>query len=377
MNLKVYLVFFSLLLINFLFPREILAGNMTGYGVIFASSADYPSLKSKGKIDMIETVISTNWKGALDQAEANGQKLVIIPGWQSNQVCQGSNAWTWNGSNWSLNSTGIAFMDFIAGYIKGGGKGFRALYTVHEPYNYTHSPNCTTDAQKKLYSMLKTESANRGLTDIQLPLYAEIDTMTQSDFGPGLCDYCADWYYPNGECSGSTWEARVSSCITKMKSNYQSLSAKSPNSTFVAYMQSFGGIGGYAMPTASEMEYGGKAIINELKNNFSGNFVFAWYTWEGGPYPQYLKNSPGGDASYQVMANVYTGSGGAVTTTPTPTPPPGPADANGDGKVNGVDFITWVKNYGQNLSGAINGNFDGNGNVGISDYVVWVSNYAP
>ena len=261
---------------------------MTGYGVIFANQSDYASLNTQGHINMIQVTISGNYQAALDQADQTGQRLVIIPGWQASSTCQGGAGWTWNGSTPTLNSNGSAYLDAIADHIKSGKKGFLAAYTVHEPYNYTHSPNCNTTAIKNVYSMLKNEAAKRGLTSDQLPIYADIDSMTRSDFGPGLCDYCADWYYPNGECSGSTWEARVSSCISKMRSNYQSLASKSPNSTFVPYMQSFGMSapstsysGGYQMPTASEMEYGGKALINDLKSNFTGNFIFAWYVWSG------------------------------------------------------------------------------------------------
>lgn len=379
------LLFVIVLLVLFS-SKNISAGNMINYGVIFAPIGDYASLNTKSHINMIQETVSGDWQSTLDKAEQTGQRLAVIPGWQDSQVCHGGAGWSWDGTNWSLNSNGTSFMDFIANYIKSGKKGFLSLYTVHEPYNFPNETGCTdhsgdpkycctTDVQKKLYSMLKAEAVKRGLTSDQLPLYADIDTMTQSDFGPGICDYCADWYYPNGECSGSTWEARVSSCISKMRTNYQGLAAKSPNSTFVAYAQSFGGISGYDMPTAAQMEYEGNQFINELKNNFSGNYVFAWYTWSG-QYPTYLKNSPGGDASYQVMTDVYnTNFGSLATPTPTPSPSCKLGDVNCDGVVNMVDIGIIVDAYGTTPPSDSRADLNRDGKVNVVDIGIVIDNY--
>lgn len=305
-----------------------------GYAVDFAPPSDFAALAGRG-INIVTTNVSSNWQSVLDAAAANNQKVVIYLGWQTTEICQGSNGWNWNGSDWVLNANGRSFMDFIANYIKSGGRGFLALYTLHEPLNWQHSPNCTTDVQKKNYAMLKREAASRGLTSEQFPLFVDIGIIPRSDFSSGRCDYCATWYYPNGECSGSTWEARMNSCLDKMRTNYQGMS-RAPNSIFVAKAQSFGGIGGYAMPTAAQMEQLGISMINVLKTNFGRPFVFMWYPWSG-IYPQYLKNSPGGEASLQVISNVYNAVGGSLplptspvptlpapTTIPTATPTSGP-----------------------------------------------------
>jgi hypothetical protein len=52
-----------------------------------------------------------------------------------------------------------------------------------------------------------------------------------------------------------------------------------------------------------------------------------------------------------------------------------PGDGNNDGKVDGVDYIIWLNNYGTNQSGASNGDFNNDGKVDGIDYVVWLNNY--
>jgi len=277
---------------------------MEFYGVVFAEPGDYADLKNKGKIDLVSSNAESDWQNILDTAAANDQKVIIYLGWQESEICQGSDGWIWNGSDWELTSLGVSFMDFIADYIKMGGQSFFALYTFHEPFNWMHSPDCSTEVQEKHYNFLKREAANRGLTAGQFPLFSDVGETSLSDFTAGLCDYCATWYYPNGECSGATWDERVDSCIDRMRNDYQAIMAKAPDSTLVTKAQSFGGISGYDMPSAAQMEGLGNRMIADLENNYSEPYVFMWYVWEG-IYPQYLKNSPGGDASYQVMANVY------------------------------------------------------------------------
>ena len=382
----------SLLLFGLLFlfvSTPVSAGTMTGYGVEFGSVSDFANLSNKGKANFVTLTVPSdskpsNWQSILDTAAANGIKVVIYVGWQSNQICQGSAAWTWNGSDWQLNSLGTQFMDFIAGYIKGGGQGFLALYTVHEPYNWEHSKQCVPqDAPRKLYRMLKREAANRGLTGGQLPLFADIG-IVPSDFYPEFCDYCSTWYYVNGECGGGSWSNRLNTCLAKLRTHYQNLMATSPNSALVPKAQSFGMSapsssysGGYQMPTATEMEDLGKTMISDLKANFNGNFVFDWYVWQG-IYSHTLKNSPGGDLSYQVMANVYNASGGTGTPppiTPTPTPSGNPADTDGDGDADIDDFKLWINNYSKILTGKTNGDFTNNGKINLLDYGVWLNYY--
>lgn len=84
-----------------------------------------------------------------------------------------------------------------------------------------------------------------------------------------------------------------------------------------------------------------------------------------------------GDLYYiqNLLATIKAGSGG-TSTLPPPTPTPAPGDGNNDGQVDGQDFTIWLTHYGQNVSGANNGDYDGNDKVEVADYIVWVSNYA-
>jgi hypothetical protein len=60
----------------------------------------------------------------------------------------------------------------------------------------------------------------------------------------------------------------------------------------------------------------------------------------------------------------------------TATPQPDtPGDGNNDGLVDGKDFIILLIHFGQNVSGASNGDYNDSGDVEIGDYVVWINNY--
>jgi hypothetical protein len=67
--------------------------------------------------------------------------------------------------------------------------------------------------------------------------------------------------------------------------------------------------------------------------------------------------------------------GPLVTLTPTNPPVITPGDGNNDGRVDGQDFIIWFTHFGQNISGADNGDYDGNRKVEIGDYVIWINNF--
>jgi hypothetical protein len=68
-----------------------------------------------------------------------------------------------------------------------------------------------------------------------------------------------------------------------------------------------------------------------------------------------------------------------ATSTPTETPidlSPKPGDANEDGKVDGLDYVIWLNNYGKTTTQKHKaGDFDGNGKVDGLDYVIWLNNY--
>ena len=73
------------------------------------------------------------------------------------------------------------------------------------------------------------------------------------------------------------------------------------------------------------------------------------------------------------------------TPTPSRTPTPGnitptsinakPGDANSDGRVDGLDYVIWLRNYNKSATGAGSGDFNGNGFVDGLDYVIWLNNY--
>ncbi|RJR29086.1 hypothetical protein C4564_03510 [Candidatus Microgenomates bacterium] len=72
----------------------------------------------------------------------------------------------------------------------------------------------------------------------------------------------------------------------------------------------------------------------------------------------------------------HSGSGGTSTATPISTPAPIPGDTNSDGKVDGVDYVIWLNNYGSSVSnGEKSGDFDKSGKVDGVDYVIWLQNY--
>jgi beta-glucanase (GH16 family)/outer membrane protein assembly factor BamB len=50
-------------------------------------------------------------------------------------------------------------------------------------------------------------------------------------------------------------------------------------------------------------------------------------------------------------------------------------DANSDGRVDGVDYVTWLNHYGQNVTGSSVGDFNNSGAVDGVDYVIWLTNY--
>lgn len=52
-----------------------------------------------------------------------------------------------------------------------------------------------------------------------------------------------------------------------------------------------------------------------------------------------------------------------------------PGDANGDGIVDGVDYVTWLRNFGTNTqNGPQDGDFNQDSKVDGVDYVIWLRN---
>lgn len=61
-----------------------------------------------------------------------------------------------------------------------------------------------------------------------------------------------------------------------------------------------------------------------------------------------------------------------VVATPTPTGSAVAGDANGDGRVDGMDYVVWLTNYGGTGTG---GDFNSDSRVDGLDYVIWLNNY--
>jgi len=91
------------------------------------------------------------------------------------------------------------------------------------------------------------------------------------------------------------------------------------------------------------------------------------------------------DFKYSHINLIRCVNGGCGQTSPLPSasasPSPSgtlkPGDANGDGRVDGLDYVIWVDNYGIMSEGEFSlGDFNGDRRVDGLDYVIWVDNYS-
>lgn len=65
-----------------------------------------------------------------------------------------------------------------------------------------------------------------------------------------------------------------------------------------------------------------------------------------------------------------------LTSTIIHTLAPNPGDANDDGKVDGIDYITWLNHYNQTTPNKYrDGDFNGDGKVDRIDYSIWLTSY--
>jgi hypothetical protein len=103
--------------------------------------------------------------------------------------------------------------------------------------------------------------------------------------------------------------------------------------------------------------------------------------------PWSLQWTPSSEGLYDIWARAHDNDGKTadspkvditvvLSSSPTPTPALKPGDANEDGKVDGLDYVIWLNNYGTTTTLKHKaGDFDGNGKVDGLDYVIWLNNY--
>lgn len=133
--------------------------------------------------------------------------------------------------------------------------------------------------------------------------------------------------------------------------------------------------------------YSAKFTLQELQD-YSCEFLatgaldgFAYYTWDEGWYSGNLKKWTDLWPAVSYVKNTCTGGTAPapiVSPTPIPTPVVKLGDANNDGLVNEIDYNApyWLSHYGQTVSGGMTvGDFNASGKVDGVDYVIWLTNY--
>lgn len=118
---------------------------------------------------------------------------------------------------------------------------------------------------------------------------------------------------------------------------------------------------------------------NTAGNSYSAGFL-PRYTYASHGYM--IVEGNGGEISAFKHRGVSTANPMAIPTTAItikPTPTSGlldkVGDANYDNRVNGLDYVVWLNNYGAKLTGASKGDFNNNGQIDGIDYVLWLNNY--
>lgn len=153
-------------------------------------------------------------------------------------------------------------------------------------------------------------------------------------------------FTPNGTIdarNGSVYQANSTINYSSGQSYTFKLVVNVANKTYSAYVTPQGG---------SEQTIGTNYAFRTEQNSVASlNYV----------------STHSGDGSSQIC-NISMGTSGGGSGLP--------GDGNGDNKVDGLDYVVWVNNYGASTNqGSSKGDYSGNGTVDGQDYVIWVNNY--
>ncbi|GEM_PF-7030806 len=196
------------------------------------------------------------------------------------------------------------------------------------------------------------------------------------------------FYTHEGDNDPSTGPAEEMLAFFERERDY--IKARDPNTKINMLL---GATVGGSMPTPTNFEQWACMLAKS-----GGAEAISWWPWRHGQYATQLgSQSQGGYmfpeqhcALYNIAATFIPGwlrqnspnSPGHCPTIPIETVQPSSSpgttlgDANGDSRVDGLDYVIWVDNYGMSGGANIsNGDFNGDSRVDGLDFVIWVDNY--
>jgi len=253
------------------------------YGIEFVPVSDFEKLKELN-IEVVLLVFPhdsdiKSWKNYLDEAQTYNLR-VIGRLWPE--------GWMWNGTDWQIDEKAHSFIRTLAEH-----PATLAVYSLEEPY-WQGCWGCgyTTPQLQLLYEDIK------AIADV--PVYAEVGSMSfwtdrgeETAFADGICDYCANWYYPFQADGTYKREELISSLTADLSVAME----RAPDSKFIWLMQSFAQRGTFRMPTAEEM-IDLASIVYDMEVDGA-----LWYSWWSGPiYNDFLSNHP---ELYPVVGDIY------------------------------------------------------------------------
>ncbi len=214
-------------------------------------------------------------------------------------------------------------------------------------------------------------------------------------FEAGEADIALLHDYPNYEThekdsDPSTDTAEEMQIFFERERNY--IKSRDPN---VKINMLLGAMGAEYMPSPSTMERWACLVSQS-----GGADTISWWPWRHGMFSSQLGSKSGSSyiyqnqhcALYSISASIIPGwlkvnapnSPSFCPSIPIPSFSPMPTatslvvrgDANGDGRVDGLDYVIWVDNYGTSSGASVSqGDFNRDGKVDGLDYVIWVDNY--